>query len=62
MATVPKTDLLHYYRALKIMRDVVVESPELLNTSEHEIFLVAWTIINDTQIKDYDYEDSDDRY
>jgi len=52
----PKTDLLHYYRALKIMRDVIQESPELLNTSEHEIFLIAWVCINDSQIKDYDYE------
>lgn len=62
MATVPKTDLLHYYRALKIMRDVIQESPELLNTSEHEIFLLAWTIINDTKIKEYDYEDTYDRH
>jgi hypothetical protein len=54
--TTPKTDLLHYYRALKLMHDVIDESPELLNTSEYEIFLLAWTIINDTQIKDYDYE------
>jgi hypothetical protein len=56
MSEIPKTDLLHYYRALKIMRDVVQESPELLNSKEHEIFLLAWTIINDTQIRKYDYD------
>lgn len=54
--SVPKTDLLHYYRALKLMRDVLEESPELCNDKEHEVFLLAWTIINDTQIKEYDYE------
>jgi hypothetical protein len=53
---IPKTDLLHYYRALKLMHDMIEASPELLNTSEYEIFLLAWTIINDTDIKDYDYE------
>ena len=60
MATVPKTDLLHYYRALKLMRDIITESPELINDEEEQVFLLAWTIINDTQIKDYDYEDSND--
>ncbi len=54
--SIPKTDLLHYYRALKIMRDVVQESPELLSSQEHEIFLIAWVAINDQQVKDYDYE------
>lgn len=51
-----KTDLLHIYRALKTYRDVIQESPELLNTREHEEFLVAWEVVNTAQIKDYDYE------
>lgn len=57
MDTVPKTDLLHIYRALKLMKDVIDESPELINESEYDIFIIAWTIVNDSQIKDYDYED-----
>lgn len=60
MSETPKTDLLHYYRALKIMRDVIQESPELLNSREHETFLVAWVAINDTQIRNYDYEAEDE--
>lgn len=56
MATLPRTDLIHIYRALKTYRDVIQESPELLNIKEHEEFLVAWEVVHTTQIEDYDYE------
>jgi hypothetical protein len=41
---------------LKTYRDVIQESPELLNTKEHEEFLVAWEAVNTQRIEDYDYE------
>jgi hypothetical protein len=53
MATVPKTDLVWIYRALRIFRDVIQESPELLNRDEHETFLIAWNAINNYQVEKY---------
>ena len=53
MATVPKTDLVWIYRALRIFRDVIQESPELLNRDEHETFLIAWHAIHNYQVEKY---------
>ncbi len=59
---IPKTDLTHIYRALKLTKDIIEKSPELVNDEEYLIFLVAWQIVNDKQIKEYADADTDNRH
>lgn len=63
--SVSQADLTHIYKALKIARDVIAESPELCNKDEHLAFLTAWIIVNDELVdryKEYLDEDTNDRY
>ena len=53
MKTMTQADITHVYRALKLMRDVIDTSPELLNTDEYEIFLAAWITTNDNLCDNY---------
>ena len=55
---VPKTDLLHLYRAMKLFKEVIEESPELVNKTEWNLFKVAWHIVNVEDVRKYDYEDT----
>jgi hypothetical protein len=55
---VPKTDMLHLYRAMKLFKDIVYESPELMNTNEWTVFSIAWNIVDVEDIRKYDYEDT----
>ena len=51
-----QADLTHIYRALKLTRDVIATSPELVSEDEYSIFLVAWQIVNDELTEDYKHE------
>ena len=48
-----QTDLTHIYRALKITQEILEHSPELATESEHDVFLVAWQIVNDDLEREY---------
>lgn len=48
-----QADLTHIYRALKVMKEIIEESPELINEDEDELFLTAWIIVNDKLVENY---------
>lgn len=56
---ITKTDLLWVYRGLKLLRDIIAESPELVNNEELDTFLIAWEVVNGKQLEKY-LEDTND--
>ena len=48
-----QAELKHIYRAMKLMKDVIEESPELVNSDEEADFAIAWEIVNSTLIERY---------
>lgn len=52
----PMTDMVHIYRTLKIMKEIVEDNPEIVNYQEEAQFWTAWEIVNIDDIKRYAYE------
>jgi hypothetical protein len=51
--SVNQADLVHIYRALKLSKDIIEESPELVNDDEYSLFLVAWQVVDSTLKQEY---------
>ena len=54
--SVNQADLTHINRALKLTRDILEESPELVNDTEYSLFLVAWQIVDERLNKEYKHD------
>lgn len=50
---IPQTDLGHYYRALKLTKEIIEASPELVSPAEYDVFLLAWVTVNESLISKY---------
>lgn len=48
-----KADFVWLYRGMKLLRDIITESPELINDAELETFLIAWELVNNKQMEKY---------